>query len=128
MAGNHCDARAFSLVCVAFSWDDSRRAFADAAQWFVGVTAVVGDRWGQPGLGEWDVRALVGHTSRAFLTVLVACVFAADGVVVGKGQPAAGEERGQDTLGVWGALDTDEGQQLAGCECRVGEQSLAALA
>jgi hypothetical protein len=58
-----------SLVCVAFSWDDSRRAFADAAQWFVGVTAVVGDRWGRPGLGEWDVRALVGHTSRAFLTV-----------------------------------------------------------
>ena len=52
-----------------FSWDDSRRAFADAAGWFVRTTALVGDRWGEPGLGEWDVRALVGHTSRSMLTV-----------------------------------------------------------
>ncbi len=51
------------------SWDDSRRAFTDAAGWFVHTAALVGDRWGQPGLGEWDVRALVGHTSRSFLTV-----------------------------------------------------------
>ena len=51
------------------SWDDARRAFADAAQWFVRTTALVGDRWDRPGLGEWDVRALVGHTSRALLTV-----------------------------------------------------------
>ena len=52
-----------------FSWDDSRRAFADAAEWFVSVAALVGDRWDRPGLGEWDVRALVGHTSRSLLTV-----------------------------------------------------------
>jgi uncharacterized protein (TIGR03083 family) len=51
------------------SWDDSRRAFADAAEWFVHTVSLVGDRWEQPGLGEWDVRALVGHTSRSFLTV-----------------------------------------------------------
>ena len=51
------------------SWDDSRRAFADAAEWFVHTVRLVGDRWDQPGLGEWDVRALVGHTSRSFLTV-----------------------------------------------------------
>src|SRR5919112_901228 len=51
------------------SWDDSRRAFADAARWFVGTAALVGDRWSRPGLGEWDVRALVGHTSRSLLTV-----------------------------------------------------------
>ena len=25
--------------------------------------------WGEPGLGEWDVRALVGHTSRSLTTV-----------------------------------------------------------
>lgn len=50
-------------------WDDSRRAFADAADWFVGTAALVGDRWTQPGLGEWDVRSLVGHTSRSLLTV-----------------------------------------------------------
>jgi uncharacterized protein (TIGR03083 family) len=51
------------------SWDDSRRAFTDAAEWFVRTTALVGDRWNRPGLGEWDVRALVGHTSRSLLTV-----------------------------------------------------------
>src|SRR4051795_9269177 len=54
---------------MVFSWEDSRRAFADAAQWFVRTTALVGDRWNRPGLGEWDVRALVGHTSRSLLTV-----------------------------------------------------------
>ncbi len=50
-------------------WEDSRQAFTDAAGWFVRTVALVGDRWDQPGLGEWDVRALVGHTSRSFLTV-----------------------------------------------------------
>ena len=54
---------------MAFSWDSSRAAFADAARWFVGTAALVGDRWDRPGLGEWDVRALVGHTSRALVTV-----------------------------------------------------------
>ena len=29
----------------------------------------VDGRWTEPGLGEWDVRSLVGHTSRALLTV-----------------------------------------------------------
>ena len=54
---------------MASPWDDSRRAFADAARWFVRTAALVGDRWSRPGLGEWDVRALVGHTSRSLLTV-----------------------------------------------------------
>jgi uncharacterized protein (TIGR03083 family) len=54
---------------MAFPWDESRRAFTDGAQWFVRTTALVGDRWEAPGLGEWDVRALVGHTSRSLLTV-----------------------------------------------------------
>jgi uncharacterized protein (TIGR03083 family) len=52
-----------------FPWTDSRRAFADAAEWFVGTAALVGDRWTRPGMGEWDVRSLVGHTSRSLLTV-----------------------------------------------------------
>ena len=52
-----------------FPWDESRRAFADAAGWFLSTTALVGDRWAEPGLGEWDVRALVGHTSQSLLTV-----------------------------------------------------------
>jgi uncharacterized protein (TIGR03083 family) len=58
-----------SLAGMVFPWDDSRRAFTDAAEWFVRTTALVGDRWDRPGLGEWDVRALVGHTSRSLLTV-----------------------------------------------------------
>lgn len=52
-----------------FSWENSRRAFVDAADWLLRLTSLVGGRWEQPGLGEWDVRALVGHTSRSFLTV-----------------------------------------------------------
>lgn len=54
---------------MVLSWSSSRQAFADAAAWFVGTTELVGDRWSQPGLGEWDIRALVGHTSRSLLTV-----------------------------------------------------------
>jgi uncharacterized protein (TIGR03083 family) len=50
-------------------WSGSRQAFADAAGWFVTVVRKVDDRWADPGLGEWDVRALVGHTSRSLLTV-----------------------------------------------------------
>lgn len=52
-----------------FAWDDSRRAFTDAAQWFVQTAGLVDDRSDRPGLGEWNVRVLVGHTSRSLLTV-----------------------------------------------------------
>jgi uncharacterized protein (TIGR03083 family) len=54
---------------MVFRWDDSRRALADAAAWFVRTAALVGDRWDRSGLGEWDVRDLVGHTSRSLLTI-----------------------------------------------------------
>lgn len=50
-------------------WPTSQQAFADAAEWFVATTALVDGRWDAPGLGEWDVRSLVGHTSRSLLTV-----------------------------------------------------------
>ncbi|MCB2176791.1 MAG: maleylpyruvate isomerase N-terminal domain-containing protein [Actinomycetales bacterium] len=50
-------------------WDARRRVFAEAAAWFVATAALVDGRWDEPGLGEWDVRALVGHTSRSLLTV-----------------------------------------------------------
>ena len=53
----------------AISWPASRRAFADAAWCFVRTAGLVGDRWDGPGLGEWSIRGLVGHTSRALLTV-----------------------------------------------------------
>src|SRR6188768_4548096 len=51
------------------TWNDSRHAFHDAAEWYVETTGLVGDRWQQPGLGEWSVRDLVGHASRSFLTI-----------------------------------------------------------
>jgi uncharacterized protein (TIGR03083 family) len=48
---------------------DVRRCFAAAAEGFVTVVSGIGDRWSAPALGEWSVRDLVGHTSRALSTV-----------------------------------------------------------
>jgi Mycothiol maleylpyruvate isomerase N-terminal domain len=49
----------------------SAAAYASAARAFSGlVDRVEPDLWESPGLGVWDVRALVGHTSRALVTVL----------------------------------------------------------
>lgn len=49
---------------------DPRRSFAQAAHTFAElVRAIPDDRWTGPGLGEWDLRALVGHTSRSLITV-----------------------------------------------------------
>jgi uncharacterized protein (TIGR03083 family) len=46
-------------------------AYGEAAEAVVGLVERIPDgAWDRPGLGEWDVRALVGHTSRAFVTVL----------------------------------------------------------
>ena len=45
--------------------------FAAAAAWVSDlVAALPTDRWERPGLGGWNLRALVGHTSRALVTVL----------------------------------------------------------
>lgn len=48
----------------------ARRPFEAAADAFL---ALLGDLppegWDGPGLGEWNLRALVGHTSRSFLTL-----------------------------------------------------------
>lgn len=44
--------------------------FASAAKSFAGlVREIPADAWDGPGLGEWDLRALVGHTSRSLTTV-----------------------------------------------------------
>jgi uncharacterized protein (TIGR03083 family) len=49
---------------------DTIATFASAARSFA---ALVGDipagAWGGPGLGDWDLRSLVGHTSRSLITV-----------------------------------------------------------
>src|SRR4051795_9747404 len=109
------------------SWDDSRRAFRDAAEGFVRTAALVGDRWERPGLGEWDVRALVGHTSRSLLTVEsylarpapdvavptpVAYYLATSAVAAG---PAVAE-RGRDA---GAALGADPAAAVAGIAARV---------
>lgn len=54
---------------MSFPWQESLTAFRDAADWFVRTTSRVEGGWDRPGLGEWDLRALVGHTSRSLLTV-----------------------------------------------------------
>jgi uncharacterized protein (TIGR03083 family) len=48
---------------------DRRAAFADAAHDLLATVRSVGDRWAEPGLGVWDIRALVGHASRACTTI-----------------------------------------------------------
>ncbi len=68
---------------MGFDWQESRRAFADATDWFVSTVDLAEGRWAEPGLGEWDVRALVGHTSRALLTVEAYLAQPADAVDIG---------------------------------------------
>jgi uncharacterized protein (TIGR03083 family) len=44
--------------------------FTSAARSFAAlVHEIPGDRWDGPGLGEWDLRSLVGHASRSLITV-----------------------------------------------------------
>ncbi len=52
-----------------FPWEESRLAFRDATGWFLRTVRLAAPRWTEPALGEWDVRALVGHTGRSLLTV-----------------------------------------------------------
>ncbi len=48
----------------------ARATYASAADAFLDLVAPVSlDRYAGPGLGEWDLRALVGHTGRSFVTV-----------------------------------------------------------
>ena len=42
---------------------------AAAASFAALVHEIPADAWGMPGLGDWDVRSLVGHTSRSLTTV-----------------------------------------------------------
>jgi hypothetical protein len=47
-----------------------RETFEEAARTFVNlVHRIPQGRWDGPGLGEWNLRALVGHTSRSLVTV-----------------------------------------------------------
>lgn len=49
---------------------ESRRTFVSAAECYVAQVARIPlDSLDGPGLGDWDLRALVGHTSRSLVTV-----------------------------------------------------------
>lgn len=54
---------------MADDWAEAQRGFEQAAEWFVRVVPMAGGHLDEPGLGEWSIRDLVGHTSRAILTV-----------------------------------------------------------
>ncbi|CAN5887506.1 maleylpyruvate isomerase N-terminal domain-containing protein [soil metagenome] len=57
------------------------QVYRTAAQSFADlVRQIPADRWEGPGLGEWDLRALVGHTSRSLTTVITYLDMPADHV------------------------------------------------
>lgn len=54
----------------AMNRDTAKSEYLGAADAFLElVRQVPGPAWSQPALGEWDVRALAGHASRALTTV-----------------------------------------------------------
>jgi uncharacterized protein (TIGR03083 family) len=61
--------------------DAARSTYVAAAEAFVGlVTDVPRERYAGPGLGDWDLRSLVGHTGRSFVTVATYLTTRAAGV------------------------------------------------
>lgn len=52
------------MASPATAFESAARSFADL------IRRIPGDAWGGPGLGEWDLRALVGHASRSLVTVI----------------------------------------------------------
>jgi uncharacterized protein (TIGR03083 family) len=59
-----------SSMAVVWSEPDVRETFTEAAQAFADlVRRIPDDRWDGPGLGQWNLRSLVGHTSRSLITV-----------------------------------------------------------
>src|SRR5215216_374438 len=54
---------AWGELNVTETFAEGARTFADL------VRRIPPGRWDGPGLGEWDLRSLVGHTSRSLITV-----------------------------------------------------------
>ena len=60
-----------------------RAAFFESAEFFASVVERVDDDgWEKPGLGEWSVRELAGHTYRSIANVLSFTAELADAVVI----------------------------------------------
>jgi len=63
------------------SLDESRTTYELAAAAFLDLAAQVPlERYAEPGLGNWDLRALIGHTGRSFVTVATYLATRADAV------------------------------------------------
>ena len=101
-----------------------RSAFSTAAVWFADVAPDVVRRLDDPGLGEWTLRDLLGHTTRSLITTeeyltddttgtvdiptagayLVAVHDVVDHAAVAERGRAAGEALGDDPLAFVNAL------------------------
>lgn len=51
------------------TWAATLEAYEQSASWFVRTVPAATGRWDDHALGEWNLRDLVGHTSRALSTV-----------------------------------------------------------
>ena len=61
--------RRIGHTCLVTS--DVATTFAVAGRSFVELVDLLpGDGWDGPGLGEWNLKSLVGHTSRSLITVI----------------------------------------------------------
>ncbi len=107
------------------SWTAAQDAFEQAAHWFVRTVDRVDGRWHRPALGQWTVQDLVGHTSRAMLTVesyLGHGVGSVDvhtpvdyyrRVLAGSGDSAAVAQRGRDAGVALGEYPPDAVAEIA---------------
>lgn len=117
------------------TWSEITEAFEQAATWFTLSAPAARGRWSEPALGEWTVRDLVGHTSRALLTVesylskpadAAHVVCAADYfrlALASIGSPAEVAQRGREA-GI--ALGDDPAEAVAAIAERVTAQVRAA--
>lgn len=106
-------------------WSDASGAFDAAARWFAETAALAEGAWERPGLGEWTVRDLVGHTSRALSTVETYLAKGADeaavrspqeyfrAMAVSSGDPASVAQRGRDAGAALGDRPVDTVRELA---------------
>jgi uncharacterized protein (TIGR03083 family) len=120
------------MPAMAESSAAARKHFTEAAEAYASLVRQIGpEQWHGPGLGEWDLRALVGHTSRAMITVdtyldrpaqteAVASpsayvargrALADPGAVAARGRQA-GEALGEDPVGTVDALTAKVARRL----------------
>ena len=90
----------------------SREAFEQAVPFFVETAArVAPERWSDPALGVWNMRDLVGHASRAMLTVEQYATVGADRAGFGTADEIA--ERGREAGRALGDDPADAVREIA---------------